>query len=61
MSLPNHFTMDNTMTNVISNSQPTLNAINQQAIASLGVKRMKQPHSPMSVTSPDGVGNSEVC
>ncbi|XP_031569916.1 microphthalmia-associated transcription factor-like isoform X2 [Actinia tenebrosa] len=59
LSLPNHL-LENTTTNNISNSQPTLNAINQQAIASLGAKRMKPPPSPMSVTSPDGMGNSEV-
>lgn len=63
MSLPAHFTMDTTKAiNAISNSQPTLNAINQQAVANLTANRVKQPpHSPMAVTSPNSVGNNEVC
>ena len=36
-------------------SQPTLNAINQQAVAALASSHlMGQPESPMVVTSPDG-------
>lgn len=59
MSLPAHFTMESTnVMNAISNSQPTLNAINQQAVASLGTNRVKPPHSPMAVTSPH---NTDVC
>lgn len=52
MSLPAHFTMDSTkVINAISNSQPTLNAINQQAVANLTSNHIK-PQSPMAVTSP---------
>ena len=45
--------------NVMSTSQPTLNALNQQAVVNMtGGSRslgstMKPPQSPMSVTSPD--------
>lgn len=52
--------------NVMSTSQPTLNALNQQAVAnitggprSLG-STVKTPQSPMSVTSPDPA-SAEVC
>jgi len=54
MSLPAHFTMGSTkVINAISNSQPTLNAINQQAVANLTSNHVNPPHSPMAVTSPN--------
>ena len=38
-----------------SANQPTLNAINQQAVAALATSHlMGQPESPMAVMSPDG-------
>lgn len=46
---------------VSSASQPTLNAINQQAVAALSASRlMGQPESPMAVMSGDGNHPSEV-
>ncbi|EDO44411.1 predicted protein [Nematostella vectensis] len=54
MSLPNHFTIEPTATNTGPSSQPTLNAINQQAVATL-TKRLKP-----SVTSSEAAANAEV-
>ncbi|XP_074619977.1 transcription factor EC-like isoform X2 [Acropora palmata] len=46
---------------VSSASQPTLNAINQQAVAALASGHlMRQPESPMAVMSPEGNNASEV-
>lgn len=46
---------------VSSASQPTLNAINQQAVAALASGHlMRQPESPMAVMSPEGNNVSEV-
>lgn len=46
---------------VSSASQPTLNAINQQAVAALAATRlMGQPGSPMAVMSSDGHHPTEV-
>lgn len=46
---------------VSSGSQPTLNAINQQAVAALASGQlMRQPESPMAVMSPEGNNTSEV-
>ena len=46
---------------VSSPSQPTLNAINQQAVAALASGHlMRQPESPMAVMSPEGNNASEV-
>ena len=42
-------------------SQPTLNAINQQAVAALASGHlMGQPESPMAVMSPEGNNTSDV-
>lgn len=49
------------LTIVSSASQPTLNAINQQAVAALSASRlMGQPESPMAVMSGDGNHPNEV-
>lgn len=46
---------------VSSANQPTLNAINQQAVAALASSHlMGQPESPMAVMSPDGNQQSDV-
>lgn len=46
---------------VSSASQPTLNAINQQAVAALASSHlMGQPESPMAVMSPDRNNASDV-
>lgn len=49
------------VTVVSSASQPTLNAINQQAVAALASGHLiRQPESPMAVMSPEGNNSSEV-
>lgn len=46
---------------VSSANQPTLNAINQQAVAALAAGQMLgQPGSPMAVMSPDGNNTTDV-
>lgn len=46
---------------VSSANQPTLNAINQQAVAALATGQMVgQPGSPMAVMSPDGNHTTDV-